>query len=577
MIINSHKTVCKGTSTLISNKINFNIMKYAFIFLALTTGLLLAGCGSNNEEHSHGEDADHSHEQTVQETEQGSEPEEEHAHDSEGIHIEQKSKKVGSGIITQWTEKTELFMEYPELIVGEEATFAVHLTRLSDFMAISESEVEFVFRSERGIEGSLTETEVQIPGIYGPDVIFDQAGRYDLTIIIRGMVDDTLQVNGIPVYNSVDEIPAYSQEEDPNLISFLKEQQWNIPFGTNRVSLQSLTRTIDAHGEIAARNNGQALVPAPFSGIVLPAMNQNLPVAGNKVAKGTSVLVLNPAIQSADGENYAQQFINAQAELELARKNLDRQKRLFEREAIPEVELDKARIEYRRSLIQFQTINEIVQVDTSSVDTYGDNEESYRFALKSPISGTFLETYVTPGMQVNVGDPLFLIADMSKVWLYVHVPASERTSLSGSRSASFSIQGNNRLYDLNELNGRLVSTGSSVDSKTRTVSLIYEIDNPDQSLQTGLFANVYVDTEQKDRAIAVPESSLIEEEGSFFVFVHIAGETFEKRRVRTGIRDRGIIEITSGLNIGEHVVTVNPYQVKLASLSSEAPAHGHEH
>jgi RND family efflux transporter MFP subunit len=306
-------------------------------------------------------------------------------------------------------------------------------------------------------------------------------------------------------------------------------------------------------------------------------MNSNLPVAGTKVAKGTSVLVLNPAIQSADGENYAQQFINAQAELELTRKNLDRQKRLFEREAIPEVELDKARIEYRRALIQFQTINEIVQVDTSSVNTYGYSEESYRFALKSPISGTFLETYVTPGMQVNVGDPLFLIADMSKVWLHVHVPASERTSLSASRSASFNIQGDNRLYDLNELNGRLISMGKSVDSKTRTVSLIYEIDNPSQSLQTGLFANVYVDTEQKEQVVAVPESSLIEEEGSFFVFVHVAGESFEKRRVTTGIRDRGMIEVTSGLNEGEHIVTVNPYQVKLASLSSEAPAHGHAH
>ena len=306
-------------------------------------------------------------------------------------------------------------------------------------------------------------------------------------------------------------------------------------------------------------------------------MNTKLPVSGNRVTKGTSVLVLNPAIQSADGENYAQQFINAQAELELARKNLDRQKRLFEREAVPEVDLDKARIEYRRALIQFQTINEIVQVDTSSVNTYGDSQESYRFALKSPISGTFLETYVTPGMQVNVGDPLFLIADMSKVWLYVHVPASQRTSLSTPRSASFKVQGDERLYDLNEFNGRLVSTGKSVDSKTRTVSLIYEMDNPNQSLQTGLFANVYVDTDQKERAIAVPEGSLIEEEGSFFVFVHVSGESFEKRRVNTGIRDRGMIEITSGLNEGEHVVTVNPYQVKLASLSSEAPAHGHAH
>lgn len=552
-------------------------MKYAFIFLALTMGLLLTGCGSNNEEHSHGEDGDHSHEQTVQETGQQSEPEGDHAHDSEGNHINQESEKVGSGVITQWTSKTELFMEYPELIVGEEATFAVHLTRLSDFKAISESEVEFIFRSERGLEGSLTETEVQIPGIYGPDVIFDRAGRYDLTIIIQGMVDDTLQVNGIPVYNSVGEIPAYSQEEDPNLISFLKEQQWKIPFGTQRVARQNLTKTIEAHGEISARNNGQAVVSAPFSGIILPTMNTKIPVSGTRVTKGTSVLVLNPAIQSADGENYAQQFINAQAELELARKNLDRQKRLYEREAVPEVDLDKARIEYRRTLIQFQTINEIVQVDTSSVNTYGDSQESYRFALKSPISGTFLETYVTPGMQVNVGDPLFLVADMSKVWLHVHVPASQRTSLSAPRSASFNIQGDERLYDLDEFNGRLVSTGKSVDSKTRTVSLIYEMDNPNQSLQTGLFANIYVDTDQTERAMAVPEGSLIEEEGSFFVFVHVSGESFEKRRVTTGIRNRGMIEITSGLNEGEHIVTVNPYQVKLASLSSEAPAHGHAH
>jgi len=581
-------------------------MKYSILIITVATLFFISGCGGNETEHSHGEDADHSHEQTVtpnqKEPEQETHPhdedsdhshenqdseqphdEDEHSHDGEEPHShgnesEQKESVLeGAGVITKWTDKTELFMEYPELIVGQEATFAVHLTRLSDFAAMNNSVVNFTLASKNGARVSVTEQEVRIPGIYGPDFTFKQAGRYDLTITINGMVEDTLYVSGIPVYNSMGDVPTAGDEEDPNLISFLKEQQWNIPFGTQRVSRQTLTRTIDAHGEIAARNNGQALVPAPFSGIVLPAMNSNLPVAGTKVAKGTSVLVLNPAIQSADGENYAQQFINAQAELELTRKNLDRQKRLFEREAIPEVELDKARIEYRRALIQFQTINEIVQVDTSSVNTYGYSEESYRFALKSPISGTFLETYVTPGMQVNVGDPLFLIADMSKVWLHVHVPASERTSLSASRSASFNIQGDNRLYDLNELNGRLISMGKSVDSKTRTVSLIYEIDNPSQSLQTGLFANVYVDTEQKEQVVAVPESSLIEEEGSFFVFVHVAGESFEKRRVTTGIRDRGMIEVTSGLNEGEHIVTVNPYQVKLASLSSEAPAHGHAH
>ncbi|MBO6792789.1 MAG: efflux RND transporter periplasmic adaptor subunit [Balneolaceae bacterium] len=548
-----------------------NIMKYLLNLTLMASALMFSACSSEDEAHTYGEDGDQTHEPVPSQT-----SEKEHSHGPDSDHSHDAALE-GAGVITQWTDKTELFMEYPALIVGQEATFAVHLTRLSDFKAISESEVQFIFSSTRGMEGSLTETEVRIPGIYGPDVIFDRAGRYDLTIIIKGMVDDTLKVNGIPVYASADEVPPAHEEEDSNLISFLKEQQWKIPFGTAKVDKSTLTRTVEAHGEISARNSGQAVVTAPFSGIILPAMNANLPVAGSSVRKGSSVLVLNPAIQSADGENYAQQFINAQAELELARKDLDRKQRLFEREAIPEAELDRARIDYRRALIQFQTINEIVQVDTSSYDSYGDSEESYRFELKAPISGTFLETYVTPGMQVNVGDPLFVIADLSKVWLNVHLPASERMSVTTPGTASFRIQGEEKLYDLAELSGRLISMGKSVDPQTRTISMIYELNNPTQSLQTGLFANVYVDTEQKKDVHAISESSLIEEEGSFFVFVHVAGESFEKRQVTTGIRDRGMVEIVSGLNDGEHVVTINPYQVKLASLSSEAPSHGHAH
>ena len=113
------------------------------------------------------------------------------------------------------------------------------------------SVVNFTLVSDKGKRVSITEREVRIPGIYGPDFTFQQAGRYNLTITIAGMVEDTLFVNGIPVYNSMEEIPAVSDEEDPNLISFLKEQQWKIPFGTQRIARKTLTRTIEAHGEIA--------------------------------------------------------------------------------------------------------------------------------------------------------------------------------------------------------------------------------------------------------------------------------------------------------------------------------------
>jgi len=543
-------------------------------------GLLIAGCSSGEEGHSHGEGADHSHEAPAEQTQQEhthGEGEDEHQHSQEATSQTGSSQREGSGAVTQWTGETELFMEYPEIIVGRQATFAVHLTRLSDFAPIANSEVYFTFRSDDGTEISARETEVQVPGIYGPDITFRQAGRYDLTIEIYGMVNDTLQVNGIPVYNSANEIPGAHAEEDPNLITFLKEQQWDIPFATQVVQQRTLTQTIDATGEIMAAQNSQAVVSAPFSGIILSSQNGNLPVIGQQLSKGTSMAVLNPAIQSGGGDNYAQQFINAQSELELAKANLERSKRLYEKEAIPQTELQKARIEYRQALTRYQTINEVIQVDTTTIDGYGESAESYRFELKAPINGTIVESFVTPGMQVEAGQPLYRIADASKVWLKANVPAARQSRIANAGQAAFRVQGEDRLHEISELGGRLISRANSVDPQSRTLSLIYELDNTQNGFPLGMYSTVHINTDTKENVLAIPQSALIEEEGNYNVYVHVSGESFRKQRVTTGIEDRGWVEITSGLQGGEHVVTENAYQVKLASLSSEAPSHGHAH
>lgn len=549
-------------------------MKQLILFIILSASLLLAGCGSDDHGHTNGEEGDHTHEQPAQQAQE----DDGHSNVEESTHQHDDAEPLleGAAVITKWTDKTELFMEYPELIVGQRVTFAVHLTRLSDFKPISDSEVEFVFNSERGHEGSLTETEVQIPGIYGPDVIFDRPGKYDLTIIIQGMVDDTLQVNGIPVYASAGEVPLAHDDEDPNLIVFLKEQQWNIPFGTQKVERQTLSESVHAHGELVPVQSREVVVSAPFSGIILSSFNQNVPVEGQFIQKGASLVQLNPAIQSTDGENYAEQFINAQSRLTLAQTNLERSERLYEIEAIPEIELENSRVEYRQALTQFQTINEIIQIDTTSVDAYGDSESSYRFEMKAPIAGTVVESHIRPGMQVKAGEPLVRIADMSRMWLSVHVPAAKRIAIENPGAAVFYVQGNEKMYGMDEVNGRLVSSGKQVDPQTRTISLIYEIDNR-EGLHSGLFVTAEIDTDQKENVIAIPESALVEEEGNFVVYLHVAGESFEKRAITTGIRNRGWVEVTSGLEEGEYIVSKNAYQVKLASLSSEAPAHGHSH
>ncbi len=555
-------------------------MKRVPLFLFVTTILLMAGCSSAGDDHSHGEETGHTHQQQTGETPR------EHSHGEGEVPQRQsrtvasdstKTRREGSGTVTRWTDETELFMEYPEIIAGRETTFAVHLTRLSDFAPIAGSEVYFTFRSGEGAEISVRETEVQTAGIYGPDITFKEAGRYDLTIEIYGMVNDTIRVNDLPVYRSAGEAPHSQAEEDPDLITFLKEQQWDIDFGTREVRRRTLTQTVEATGEITAAQNSQAVVTAPFSGIMLSSQNKSLPVVGQQLHRGASMVVLNPAIQSGSGENYAQQFINAQSELKLAKADLERSRRLYKKEAIPKTELQKARIEYRRTLTRYQTISEVIQVDTAGIDTYGDSPTSYRFTLKAPIQGTIVESYVKPGMQVEAGQPLYRLVDASRVWLKANVPAAQQSSIVDAGRAAFRVQGDQRQYEISELNGRLISRSNSIDPRTRTLSLVYEVDNPNNGLPLGLFATVYINTNTKKEVLAIPKSALVEEEGNYHVYVHVSGESFKKQRVTTGIEDRGWVEITSGLQGGEHVVTENAYQVKLASLSSEAPSHGHTH
>jgi membrane fusion protein, heavy metal efflux system len=449
-----------------------------------------------NDTHSHDGTGDHSHD-----NESGSgagDVNHGHSHDGDPAHqhADGGSQLEGAGVITQWTDKTELFMEYPELVVGREATFAVHLTRLSDFAPLEHSTVTFSLRSESGATVSVTETDVRIPGIYGPDITFEQAGRYDLVITIQGMVDDVIRVHGIPVYTSDAEVPHTHDEEDPNLVSFLKEQQWNIPFGTQKVGRHTLSESVIAHGELVPVQSRDVVVTAPFSGIIPGIAGQNLPVEGETVQIGAPLLQLNPSVQSADGENYVQQFIDAQSQLTLAQKNLERSERLFESEAIPELELEKARLEYRRAHTRFRTINEIVQVDTASAAAYGDPGTSYRFDIKAPIAGSVVESHVRPGMQVQAGDPLVRIADLSKMWLSVHVPAAKRDAVRNAGAAVFYVQGDRRMYTLDEVNGRLISSARHVDPQTRTLSLTYEIDNR-EGLHSGLFVTAEIDTEQK--------------------------------------------------------------------------------
>ncbi len=96
-------------------------------------------------------------------------------------------------------------------------------------------------------------------------------------------------------------------------------------------------------------------------------------------------------------------------------------------------------------------------------------------------------------------------------------------------------------------------------------------------LMPGMFLEAYLMTNPKEKAIVVPYSALLEEQGKYFVYVEIAGESFMKRQVTIAGNDGLNAEISSGLKPGERVVTKGVQAIKLSSMAAGLPLHGHTH
>ena len=483
--------------------------------------------------------------------------EEEHAH--------------GGTSVTLWTENTELFMEYPSLVVGESAGFAVHLTNLRDFKPVTSGRLTTVFKKANGERVTVVAEAPSYPGIFRPVVTFEEAGVYDMELRLEGsQVEDIIHVSDVRVYANEAAIP---HEEEPDsgedLISFLKEQQWRIVFRTEPAQIRKLAASVKAVGEILPRTQSHAEVPALVNGIILADQNSDIPSVGTWVRKGDVLAVISPPADTESG------ITRIRNEYLLAKAEFERTQRLFEQQAIPKRRMDEAKLKYEARKASYDVIAQ--QVDFGFGQKHGEIAALY-FHLKAPIDGVIEETHFRSGQTVQAGQGLFTITNPKRVWLKAQVPLARIGLIKNARDASFRVEGYTQEFSASQLNGRLISIGSIADKASRTVPVIFELDNPDNKLKINMFAEVSVKTGDVIETPAIPTDAVFDDNGIPVAYVQVEGEAFAKRVLQTGITDRGFTQILTGLAEGERVVTVGGYQVRLALLSTSLPTgHGHEH
>jgi cobalt-zinc-cadmium efflux system membrane fusion protein len=504
-----------------------------------------------------------------------------HAHDEaehgdHGAAGHAEAAELPGQSVTIWAERTELFAEYRPLIVGQESRFAAHVTEMPSFKAVTAGAVVLTLTYP---DGKAIEAKVDSPsnpGIFRPVLKPDRAGACELSMAVSGpQLTDSFTIGPCVVYP--DEATARkelgAEEETPGRISYLKEQQWKTEFATMAVAERDLQDGVRTTGEIRPVSGREARLTAPASGRVM--LGNPPPLLGAKVTKGQVLASIAPRLSAGgDRATMAADAGAATAEVDAARAELARAERLVADQAAPAKAVDEARTRLRVAESRLAGARgRLSQYDASASGTGGGRA----FQVRSPIAGTLVALNVASGQGVEEGQELFQVIDLDRVWLTARVFEPDAPKVQGARSAWFTIEGYEQPFTVDETNATLVTVGRVIDPKTRTVPVIFDLDNKDGRLRIGNFAKVVIATGAPRRGLAVPKSAIVDDGGQSVAYVMVEGESFERRALRIGIQSGEWVEVLDGVAAGEHVVTRGAYDIKLSSAAGAVPAHGHAH
>lgn len=499
-----------------------------------------------------------------------------HEHDKDGGHAPAATEakmETGHGAggekLTHFTDRTELFVEFPRLVVGEKSAFAAHLSRLADFRAVTAGKVSVRLSGDgKPDEVFAVDTPTQ-PGIFRPEALPKNAGDRELAIEVRTpeftVVHELGPVTVYPDRKTAEADPAPHDDEG---IGFTKEQQWKVDFATTEVVMRPIRTAVNATGTVRARPDGEAVLSAVASGQVQPA--GGFPRLGQDVQKGQILAYLVPRL---GGETdlatlrAAQQ--KARVEHDLARQELTRLESLYTQEAVPEKRVLAARAAAALAGAELDAAQQ-------RLGQYGGAGGG--ITLKAPVAGTVVDVRVSPGAYAEAGAPLFHIVDRGRLWLELRVPETEAVRLATPTGAVFHVASADPGVEIAVgKNGRLVAVGGVVDAATRTVPVVFEFAPGTRPLPIGMAVQAQVFAGGAREAVAIPASSVLDEGGLSVVFVQLGGESFERRQVRLGAREGDWVEVLDGLTPGSRVVSRGAYLVKLASTGTAQIGHGHAH
>lgn len=284
---------------------------------------------------------------------------------------------------------------------------------------------------------------------------------------------------------------------------------------------------------------------------------------GERVRSGQVLAVLeSPEVGATRADLH-----EAEAMLEIARENYDRERRLEEQGISSRRELLEAERELRQAEAALLRAGERLQALGAG------HGEGSQFGVTSPFEGVVVEKHATRGEVVGPSDQLFTVADLGRLWIELDVYERDLRRVALGQP----VQVTTTAFPDRTFEGEIVYIGDILDPVRRTVRARVEVENPGGALRPGMFARAAIRVAGASTVVVVPRQAVQTVDGRQIVWIpgdergHFMARPVEVGQTLEGNR----VEILSGLEPGERIVTEGAFTLKAQLSKGEFGGHGH--
>jgi cobalt-zinc-cadmium efflux system membrane fusion protein len=307
-------------------------------------------------------------------------------------------------------------------------------------------------------------------------------------------------------------------------------------------SVSNIDEVLTLTGEIAFNENSVRKIFPRSSGQVLKA---DLTL-GDYVRKGQVLAVL----KSADVAGNFADLSGANADLTIAKRQLDNTEDLFKNGIASDKDLTEARQNYEKAVSAKARIQASISINGGS----GTNADG-TYTLVSPIDGFLVEKKVNTGSYVraDMSDNLFTVSDLHDVWVMANVFETDIPKI----QVGYKVQVSTLAYPGKIYNGVIEKVGEMLDPNNKVMKIRVSLRNEDMKLRPEMFAKVTVINQRSQKATSIPTKALVSQNGKNYVVIYRSATDVQIAEVdvMNTIGDKTYIR--SGVNPGDKLVTRN--------------------